>query len=610
MFKNNITDVKHGIINKKRIRIERRCFMSEYRTHVNLGRNLLKKAESVKTLNKRFLLEELNTYLQSDLSVNTPYYGKVCALYGLRRTGKTTVMLQSILDLADNQFNKIAWIDITEEDTMASLYLDLQKLNDDGYQYVFIDEITKSEQFVRVSSLLSDEFALSGMHIVLTGTDSLGIYLSQKGELFDRVISIHTTYIPYYEYLHLFPQTTVDEYIERGGLLSESGRNYNNDKLVQEYVDSAIAENIQHSLSKLKDKGDLGPLYRIHSRGELTNVINRVIEDKNHEFFLETILKNFESHDMGALRHYISNVKDSNILSYSADMDLESLSEQIKKDLKILNYNELKYGLSINELAQIEKYLYDLDFFDDVKYYTVSKETDISENPVIVQPCIRYNQVKSAMNAMYRDPKFIQLSESNQEFIINKLLSDIKGRLLEEIVLLNATRSLSDCFVAQCRFYEYRNSPFTNGEYDMLIRNKKDETFLFEIKHSSEIQYDQQTKHLLDTNKLNWLEKNGFRIKEKFVLYNGETLDKDSNGITYLNVSEFLEKLKDYDRNYIKSLNKQYETSIEDSSNKDIDVINNLEFYKQFYESTDEFDNITEEESKIEQNNHDDGFQI
>ena len=56
--------------------------------------------------------------------------------------------------------------------------------------------------------------------------------------------------------------------------------------------------------------------------------------------------------------------------------------------------------------------------------------------------------------------------------------------------------------------------------------------------------------------------------------------------------------------------NKQYETSIEDSSNKDIDVINNLEFYKQFYESTDEFDNITEEESKIEQNNHDDGFQI
>lgn len=73
-------------------------------------------------------------------------------------------------------------------------------------------------------------------------------------------------------------------------------------------------------------------------------------------------MKNFESHDIGVLHHYISDVKDNDILSYSADMNVESLSEQIKKDLKILNYNELKYGLTENELAQIENYLYELDF--------------------------------------------------------------------------------------------------------------------------------------------------------------------------------------------------------------------------------------------------------
>ena len=150
---------------------------------------------------------------------------------------------------------------VTEEDNMASLYLDLQKLNEQGYKYIFIDEITKAEQFVRVSSLLSDEFAISGVHIVLTGTDSLGIYLSQKGELFDRAISIHTTYIPYYEYTHLFPNATAEDYIVEGGLLSKSGINYNRDENFKEYVDSAIAENIQHSLSKLKDKGDLGALF-------------------------------------------------------------------------------------------------------------------------------------------------------------------------------------------------------------------------------------------------------------------------------------------------------------------------------------------------------------
>lgn len=529
--------------------------MSIYRTNVRFGVSLQNRAKSVSSLNTRYLLNDLNKYLYSDLSVNTPYYGKVCALYGLRRTGKTTMMLQSILGMTNEQFNKTAWIDVTEEDNMASLYLDLQKLNEQGYKYIFIDEITKVEQFVRVSSLLSDEFAISGIHIVLTGTDSLGIYLSQRGELFDRSISIHTTYIPYYEYTHLFPNATAEDYIVEGGLLSKSGINYNRDENFKEYVDSAIAENIQHSLSKLKDKGDLGALYLIHSRGELTNVINRVIEDKNHEFLLDAILKNFESHDIGVLHHYISDVKDNDILSYSADMNVENLSEQIKKDLKILNYNELKYGLTENELAQIENYLYELDFFDDVKYCTVSKEFSISDNPVVVQPCIRYNQAKSALKALYNDPKFVKLSGDKQEFIYNKLLSDIKGRMLEEIVLLNVTRSLSDCFVSQFRFYEYRKSPFKNGEYDMVIRNKKNETFIFEIKHSSEVEYNKQTKHLLDTEKLDWLKENGFKVKEKVVLYNGKTLDKDDNGVIYLNVSEFLEELKVYDRNYLYNKN-------------------------------------------------------
>ena len=542
--------------------------MSIYRTNVRFGVSLQNRAKSVSSLNTRYLLNDLNKYLYSDLSVNTPYYGKVCALYGLRRTGKTTMMLQSILGMTNEQFNKTAWIDVTEEDNMASLYLDLQKLNEQGYKYIFIDEITKVEQFVRVSSLLSDEFAISGIHIVLTGTDSLGIYLSQRGELFDRSISIHTTYIPYYEYTHLFPNATAEDYIVEGGLLSKSGINYNRDENFKEYVDSAIAENIQHSLSKLKDKGDLGALYLIHSRGELTNVINRVIEDKNHEFLLDAILKNFESHDIGVLHHYISDVKDNDILSYSADMNVENLSEQIKKDLKILNYNELKYGLTENELAQIENYLYELDFFDDVKYCTVSKEFSISDNPVVVQPCIRYNQAKSALKALYNDPKFVKLSGDKQEFIYNKLLSDIKGRMLEEIVLLNVIRSLSDCFVSQFRFYEYRKSPFKNGEYDMVIRNKKNETFIFEIKHSSEVEYNKQTKHLLDTEKLDWLKENGFKVKEKVVLYNGKTLDKDDNGVIYLNVSEFLEELKVYDRNYLYNKN-----GITDG-NEDNDAVN------------------------------------
>lgn len=37
-------------------------------------------------------------------------------------------MFQCIHSMANDQFMKTAWIDITEEDTMAGLYLDLNKL--------------------------------------------------------------------------------------------------------------------------------------------------------------------------------------------------------------------------------------------------------------------------------------------------------------------------------------------------------------------------------------------------------------------------------------------------------------------------------------------------
>ena len=47
------------------------------------------------------------------------------------------MMLQSILGMTNEQFDKTAWIDVTEEDNMASLYLDLQKLNEQGYKYNF-----------------------------------------------------------------------------------------------------------------------------------------------------------------------------------------------------------------------------------------------------------------------------------------------------------------------------------------------------------------------------------------------------------------------------------------------------------------------------------------
>ena len=100
-------------------------------------------------------------------------------------------------------------------------------------------------------------------------------------------------------------------------------------------------------------------------------------------------------------------------------------------------------------------------------------------------------------------------------------------------------------------FHEYKNSPFANGEFDMVIQDPKGNLSLFEIKHSSEVQYDSQTKHLNDSKKLKYLESRGFTIKNKFVLYNGQTKEKDENDIQYVNVGDYLKSLGKFDHRTI-----------------------------------------------------------
>ena len=73
-----------------------------------------------------------------------------------------------------------------------------------------------------------------------------------------------------------------------GGTMSLSGVNYNEDAIfasarsAEEYIDTAIAKNIQHSLKMYEYGGHFRSLLDLYEKGELTNVINRVVENINH----------------------------------------------------------------------------------------------------------------------------------------------------------------------------------------------------------------------------------------------------------------------------------------------------------------------------------------
>ena len=140
---------------------------------------------------KRDCYKDIHYYIYSDIR------GKVFVLFGLRRTGKTTLIRQIILDMNESDFLKTAFIQINTGNCLKDINSDLNKLQELGYKFVFIDEVTLMSDFIDGAALFSDVFASTGMKVVLSGTDSLSFMFAKSDQLYDRSVMLHTTFISY-----------------------------------------------------------------------------------------------------------------------------------------------------------------------------------------------------------------------------------------------------------------------------------------------------------------------------------------------------------------------------------------------------------------------------
>jgi len=190
-------------------------------TNVRIGDSLRAYSRGVSKYKKRRCYQSLYDYVYGDS------YDRVFILYGLRRTGKTTLIRQVIADMNDAALQKAAFIQITARNNLAQLNQDLKILEKQEFKYIFIDEVTLMEDFIEGAALLSDIFAACGMKIVLSGTDSLGFLFSSYNELYDRCFRLHTTHIPYREFEEILGIQGIDEYIRYGGTMSLGGVHYN-----------------------------------------------------------------------------------------------------------------------------------------------------------------------------------------------------------------------------------------------------------------------------------------------------------------------------------------------------------------------------------------------
>ena len=474
---------------------------------------------------KRFLFKELENYAFGSSD------SKVCCLYGLRRTGKTVMMHQLIRDI--NDYNNCLLIHC-ECDEKEKTYDTMQMVrnaisSNSDCQYIFIDEITKTKNFIGTASFLADDYAKRGKKVIIAGADSFGFFLTKGNELLDRMKMIHTTYIPYKEYKELLNKTVVD-YIKYGGTLTDGSVFYNKDDF-KEYMNSSIAENISHSLARWNQGRNYGVLEEIVSvsHDELPSFINKVVEYHNRTFLARVINDDFKSHDLGSLIDLMTkhNIADT------TPLESEELNDRIR----------IYLGIKENPFSHVDEecvdtiinYLKDLDVLYEIPRGHYSKQKEY----LFTQVGVRYWQCEALCNALMDSEEFsVNYNDVEKHSILQKIKEDICGGILEDIVFYQLSVMYKDN--SDIQVIKYRNS--ANQEIDVLLENLKTrESIAFEIKFSDESFVEGQAKHLMNEEFLKDVKNNtGTDIIWKIVLYEGKSEYAEKNNIFYLNTDYFL----------------------------------------------------------------------
>lgn len=440
---------------------------TEFHTNVVTGTGLQALANSVAKYGKRDCFSTLQKFVAGS------YDGKICILYGLRRTGKTTLLFQMLSELP---VEKTAYIKVQTTDDMSRLTKDLKVLFELGYRYVFIDEITLLNDFIDTAAVLSDVFSMMGMKIVVSGTDSLGFAMANRDELYDRSVTIHTSFIPFREYARLLNIRSVDSYIEYGGTLKMENMSFDDpdaafdevafrdDESTRKYIDTAISRNIQHTLKNDHYGEYFNQLRELYEKGELTNVINRIVQHMNHRFVLRVVEDEFKSHDFGSAKELLLHDLPAERATVLYDVNEKQILERLKAIIEVKEKSETTVPITQEHIDKVKKYLLMLDLIVNCpERYESGKQT---EHIVFSQPGMRYAIAKALVYSLMQDAYFASISEADKAYITGKILDDVKGRMLEDIVLLEVRKTAPSTMEA----FKFKFD--AGGEFDMVIYDK------------------------------------------------------------------------------------------------------------------------------------------
>ena len=470
----------------------------------------------------RILLSELADYCKD-------HKRKILALTGLRRTGKTILMMQQALALIDAGKN-VRFLQISDVDTQQSLFLGVDSAVSRGAQYIFIDEVTYVDGFAKWADWIYNHTVLKGIFCILSGTDSFSLVIAAGRPLFDRIEFIETTHISYRDYKYVV-NGALTQYIHNGGVFGGSN--------MVEYINTSVVDNIVNSINRYSDYG-----YRVLDEltdDELRTVIIKTVSNISIRFIIRNILRNYRYPELGSAKDLLTR-KFSSFIIENEDVIKNRVyaSLRLREDLS---------RFTDKELDKFMKYLRDIFESIDVviKYDNVSisaeeKQYLTSHEYILTQPVLRFEQTSVYLRVLGEMGNSYQL-------LIQTILQDMEGNLLEAIVMGETVRTLNWKSDDINRAYDVFKFGYLSAEIDLAVFDCKAKALhLFEVKRTSGIS-SEQLKYLNDADTLNAVKAvtinrnpTAFKVLEvrKYILYSGLTEVGLVKGVKYINVEEYL----------------------------------------------------------------------
>lgn len=471
---------------------------------------------------RRDCIIDLNKYMNNTSS------RKVCCVYGLRRTGKTVLMLQSLLDLHRED---VAFMTVSSKDSMNSIVQKISQLVSSGIENIYIDEITNAVGFLDGVSILADGYTTMGVHIVISGTDSYMLDIASKSELYDRMFKINTTYISYKEFKRLVRNTDVMDYIRLGGVLVPS--TFYSEDSTRDYISTSITDNIITSLERTSSSR-YREIKSLNHKGLLRKAIEQAVKNTNTRLIATMLTAPYED-GIGSAMQMLGNR-----LGITDTFDEEEVYQKLRETLGVdKEMSLLEANGCLDELTDFLEELGVLKTYNRYTYGRKKERTPIDEISLFVQPGLRYRQTLILIESLMKTPSFYSLSAKAREMLHNKIMEDIEGQILEQVVIMDSLMRYERAGVEVWQF-RYNDG---SREIDMVLKTG-DGLVLYEIKRSDK-QVDKQYGHLVSKEVADVLNYTlGGDVKERIVLYNGKSSDIAVNDtcVHYRNISAYLNR--------------------------------------------------------------------